>query len=223
MRRPVVAWRARRTSRGRRNCGSSVLARSIGPATSWGKNATKAKNADQVARRLDLAAVDVDRVAERLERVEGDADGQRDPQGGGVHLEAQRRQEFREGRGEEVEVLEEPEEAQVHGEADPQEQAPSSPVLRPPEPESDDVVDDRAEHDQREEAPIPPSVEEVARGEDQQVLGTKRPLRERPVDGEHERQEDGVDDGVELHGRPRSPRTYGRGGPRQAPRPRTQP
>ena len=56
--------------------GSRAGARS-GPATRCGKKETKSTKSRKLSRRA-LAAIDVDRVAERLERVERDADRQHD-------------------------------------------------------------------------------------------------------------------------------------------------
>ena len=64
----------------RRTCGRKSLARTIGPATRCGKNRMNSRKWSQVALGRDLAAVDVHRVADRLERVERDADGQDDAQ-----------------------------------------------------------------------------------------------------------------------------------------------
>ena len=66
----------RRGSRGSSSCGSSSLARTIGPATRCGKNAWKTANRVE-RRRHELAAIRVDDVRDRHERVEGDADRQR--------------------------------------------------------------------------------------------------------------------------------------------------
>ena len=59
-------------------CESSDSARSMGPATSCGKNATNSREIEQIARRRDAAAIHVDHVAHGLERVEGDADREHD-------------------------------------------------------------------------------------------------------------------------------------------------
>ena len=58
-------------------CGREVVGRMIGPATRWGKNETNAANSRKFRVGLMLAAVDVDGVAHRLERVERDADRER--------------------------------------------------------------------------------------------------------------------------------------------------
>ncbi len=52
----------------------------IGPATSCGNIDTKQAKSIEVAERLGVAAIDVDRVAHRLERVEADAQRQRHPE-----------------------------------------------------------------------------------------------------------------------------------------------
>ena len=76
---------------------------------------------EQVAARVELAAVDVDRVAHRLERVERDPDRQQDAQRRLVPRQPHRRQHRVHVVDEEVEVLEEPEHAEVRDDAEPQE------------------------------------------------------------------------------------------------------
>ena len=71
--------------------GRKRRARSMGPATSCGKKATKSAKSRKLRRAVHLAAVDVEGVAQRLEGVEGDADRQEDLEGGRMGFEAERR------------------------------------------------------------------------------------------------------------------------------------
>ena len=75
---------------------------------------------DGVSGGLEVAPVDVDGVGEGLEGVEGDADGQDDLQGGGVHGDAKAVPGGDPVLDEEVGVLEVAEDAEVDGEGDPQ-------------------------------------------------------------------------------------------------------
>ena len=83
------------------------------------------REVEEVARRRDLAAVHVDDVAHRHERVERDADRQQDAQREDVDLPPERGEHVVQVVGEEVEVLEEPEQRQVEPEADDEERPPA--------------------------------------------------------------------------------------------------
>src|SRR5438876_12293524 len=73
-------------------CGSSRDARSIGPATSCGKKQTKVAKSSKFRRAASVPRY-LDRVAQLLERVERDTDGQHDRQRRPWDVEAKRRQE----------------------------------------------------------------------------------------------------------------------------------
>ena len=73
---PFADARSASARRSRSSCGRKSLARTIGPATRCGKKVRKKRELEEVARRLELAAIDIDRVAQRLERIEGDTDRQ---------------------------------------------------------------------------------------------------------------------------------------------------
>ena len=70
--------------------------------------------------RLEGSPPDVDRVGQRLERVERDPDGERDLQQGQGDRPAERVERALDVRRKEVEVFERPEQAEVAGEARPQ-------------------------------------------------------------------------------------------------------
>jgi hypothetical protein len=121
---------------------------------------------------LEPAAVDVDRVGERLEGVEGDADRQHDLQRDRARRDTEAGEQRGEALCEEAEVLEDEEHAEARAEADQQE-APR--VGRPPADRGGAAeVDGGREQDQREEAPVPVAVEDVARDEQQPVLARTR-------------------------------------------------
>lgn len=71
--------------------------------------------------------------------------------------------------------------------------------------QADGVIDCCGKCDEGEEAPVPPAVEEVGGGEEEEVLGLEacagaRPPVEDPVCREDEREEQEEFDGVEEHG-----------------------
>ena len=122
---------------------------------------------EEVPAGLQPAAIDIDRVAERLERVERDADRQNDPEGAGV--ETQRAEENLQRLDEEVEVLEEPEESEIADETDHQQHLAAVRRSRVRQSPRDGVIHDRRDDQQGGETPVPVSVEVVA-GDQQQAF-----------------------------------------------------
>ena len=108
-----------------------------------------------------LAAGDVDGVAERLEGIEGDADGQEDAQRPG----AGDAEERAEGVDEEVEVLEHAEDQQRQHDADAQREAAALPV----HVQGADMGGERQPQHQRAAFPVPPAVEDIARQKQQEM------------------------------------------------------
>jgi len=81
----------------------------------------------------------------------------------------------------------EAEQTQVHPETDAQQELPP-PVRRAVHSETDGEVDRGAQHDETQEAPVPPPVEQVAQSQNDEVLGPKVPVGA-PVDSEGDRKE----------------------------------
>ena len=90
---PSTTWAAV-TRGGVAICGRNSTARTIGPATSCGKKATNRAKSVKRSHRRDFAAVDVERVADALERVEADAQRQDDVSGPGGAVQPTRPQAF---------------------------------------------------------------------------------------------------------------------------------
>ena len=133
----------------------------MGPATSCGKERDECGKCDGVAGGLEVAPIDVDGVGEGLEGVEGDADGQDDLQGGGVHGDAEGVPGGDPVLDEEVGVLEVAEDAEVDGEGNPEPTFLALPVIGLFDADADEVVDEGGEGDEPEEAPVPPAIEDV--------------------------------------------------------------
>ena len=112
--------------RGASICDSRFEARRIGPGHQVRKERDEHREVQQVARRRDLAPVDVDDVAHRHERVERDADRQQDSQGDEVDVPPERAEESVQAVGEEIEVLEESEQREVEPQADDEQRAARS-------------------------------------------------------------------------------------------------
>ena len=160
----------------------------MGPATSCGKEGDEGGEGHGVTGGLEVAPIDVDGVGEGLEGVEGDADGQDDLQGGGVHGDAEGVPRGNPVLDEEVGVLEVAEDAEVDGEGDPQPPFLPRLVGRFFNADADEKVDDGGEGDEPEEAPVPPPVEDIGRNEQQQVLRLEVALGDKPIQPEDNRQ-----------------------------------
>ena len=132
-----------------------------GPRDKLGKERDECGKCDGVAGGLEVAPIDVDGVGEGLEGVEGDADGQDDLQGGGVHGDAEAVPGGDPVLDEEVGVLEVAEDAKVDGEGNPQPAFLALPVIGLFDADADEVVDEGGEGDEPEEAPVPPAIEDV--------------------------------------------------------------
>ena len=160
------------------------------------------REVEQVVGRPVAPPVDLERVAHRLERVEGDADGQRD-----VEPRPQRRfrgqqREVRQTAGEEGAVLEVAEQAEVARDAREHEEAPAPHRGRAREPPRHRVVEQGRERDEAAEERIPRHVERVA-GDEQDDLaraGARGP-QQAVVGDQHDRHEHGELGAVEEHAR----------------------
>ena len=149
--------------------------------------------------RPEVAAVDVDDVAEGLEREERDADRQR-------HLEhrvgdvAGRRPPSRvlQRRDEEVVVLEEAEDAEVAGHRDDEQRLAPRRVAGAVDGDAEHLVAERRRGQQEAEAPVPPAVEDVA-GDQDEGTPARRVLHEQPAQRQHHEEEDRERDGREQH------------------------
>ena len=100
---------------------------------------------------------------------------------------------------EEVGVLEITEDAEVDGKGGPQPPFALGAVFRPLHADADEEVHRGGEGDKPKEVPVPPAVEGVRRGEEQEVLRLEVPLGHEPIQPEHDRQEDQEFRAVEEH------------------------
>ena len=101
---------------------------------------------------------------------------------------------------EEVGVLEVAEDAEVDGERHPQPPFLPRFVGRLFDADADEEVDDGGEGNQPEEAPVPPSVEDIRRNEQQEVLRLEAALGDKPIQPKDNRQKKQKLRAVEEHG-----------------------
>lgn len=143
-----------------------------------------------------VPAVDVEHVAEALERVEGDADRQGQPQQVRLDRDPHPRGQRGQAGREEVVVLEQAQHAEVRGQAEA-EQAAAHPAVCPArEAETAEEVRRGRQEEQRQEPVVPVAVEDVSRREQEVVLTL---VPEAQVDRVDDQEEDGEDPGVEDH------------------------
>ena len=76
--------------------------------------------------------------------------------------------------------------------------APAPRIARRAETDAHAEVDERREQDQAEETPVPGAIEEIARGQQEEILPA---VREQPVDDQADREEDEEGEAVEHHAR----------------------
>ena len=148
--------------------------------------------ADPIALSTDITAIDVNRIAQCLERIEADAYGQKQMQQGPVGLEAEAHHQCVETCGKEVVVFEEAEHTEVeHQISDIGSGCPLclSPHFAAFHPQRAQVGAACGEQYQPQEAPIPPPVEHITRHEQQHVLPPPR-LMQSPVEQENEREKE---------------------------------
>ena len=153
---------------------------------------------DDIAGRFQLSTIDVNGIAERLEGVETDADGE-------DYLEQQpfclpAEEHVRKGRDEEIIILENAQDKQVEDDIDRIDRLGFSrclPVLVNKKARSETTG--RGECNQEKEPPVPPSIEDVGHHYDEEILQLKVLLEDEPIEQKHYRQEDGELYGVEKH------------------------
>ena len=175
-----------------------------GAGDQLGEEGHVGRKGDRIPGRRQAAAVHVDAVAQRLERVEADAHRQDDghpervhghPDGGPgghplVHQKAG--------------VFEPRQHAEVEAERQAQPSLSRTRCGGHGEPAAHREVDGGRGGDQREEARVPPPVEEVAGHQQERVLRTESSLQQ-PVEHQHGGQEQPEGRADELHGGQRCP------------------
>jgi hypothetical protein len=113
-----------------------------------------------------------------------------------IRAEAQHFQKRDEIFGEEVEIFEESQEAEIGGYADEKIKPPVPLIRSMVDPEAAPIVDDSGREDQEEEAPVPPSEKEVGGGQEHPVLPSVVEMVVQGVDYTEKKKEFV---GIELH------------------------
>ncbi len=173
------------------------------PGHELGKERDEECKIERVACGLEPPAIDVDRVAQRLERVEGDANRQEHVEEGRARdLDAEEQPQDVGGRlRREVEVLEEAEEPQVGHQAYHQPALAGLGTVGGVDSKADDIVDQRRSENQDDVGGVPRHVEQARRHEDEDdpQLGM---ARQQPESCDRDAQEQNVVEAVEEHWSP---------------------
>ena len=152
-----------------------------------GEKENERKIAHRIVDCVELPAIHIDRVAERLKGIKTDPHRKDDLQGHRRGVQPEHRAETSERIGEEIEVFEGGEDAQIRQERQQDPRASLPLVLLFFEGEADSEVDAGRDEQERGKSPVPPAIEHKARDDDQPVLTF---LAEQPVECEH----DGIKD-----------------------------
>ncbi len=169
--------------------GEEVATSFDGAGDELGEEGDVGEEGEEVAGGGELTAKDIEGVAEGLEGIEGDADGEDDVKGWGIEGEAELAGEGGKGLDEEAEVFEETEDTEVAGEAE------EEPGLASPggggvgDAEGGAVVKEAGDEEEGEEPPVPPRVEYVTGGHDEEVAWAKV-VADHPIEEEEGAEED---------------------------------
>ena len=139
--------------------------------------------------RLEAPVVDVQRIAQALEDVEADSDGQDDVQRGEGHVRPEQPQQVGEAVDEEVAVLEEGQHPEVHDQAQDQPELAFLLLLGAVDGLSAEIIHRRDEDYQEQELPVPAAVKDVAHNEQEPVPALDFLPEEKGVQEEGQRQE----------------------------------
>jgi len=112
------------------------------------EEAHKSKEGNPVVSGLDLATIDVDRIAQRLESVETDPDRQQDPHGRKVRLHTEGEQDIGKAIDKEIEVLEGGEQTQIDNQTKPHVGFPLGCCSRVRQCPTDEEIGEGAEDEQ---------------------------------------------------------------------------
>src|SRR5207253_9806271 len=151
----------------------------------------------QGTRRLQNAAINVEGVGKRMERVKGNADRKQNIEMRRLIDDADARNEPLEILKEKIPVLEKSEHAQIHAYAPDQPAAARTPLGRrnlSPEPE----IHRRCGKQKRGERRVPGAVKKVT-GDDEQIFPC-RPRTDAPVKRDHDHEKDDESERIKKHG-----------------------
>jgi len=154
------------------------------PSDQLREKADKRREVDEAARGLQIPPIHVNGVGQGLEGVETDAHGQNDLQRRHVHRDARRRPSVDPTLDEEVGVFEVAQQSEVHDERHGEPLFLRAFFRHVLDSQPHEIVHNRREGNQPEEAPIPPTLEYVARKHEQHILRPEAALHDEPIQPE---------------------------------------
>ncbi len=163
------------------------------------EKADESEKVNDIARRLNLAAVYVDGISKSLKGVETDTDGQHKLKSDPVGTEAESLKHSAEIGSEEIVVLVSTKYSKTYGNiyaAYPLAYGTSSSIT--PEKQAAHISRSARQGDKAEKAPVPPSVEHIACHYNEEILPPYR-LEDKPVKQKHNRQENQKFKRIEEH------------------------
>lgn len=141
------------------------------------------------AYRLHLAAVNVYHIAQCLESIKGNSDGEDKVERHRVGLHSGQPEQPREAAGKEIEIFENAQSAQTqHGHYGHRPTPHGAASVIAEHNECAGVANRRYAENQKQEAVVPPTVKHIA-GRQEQPIATPKRLERQPVEQEHNRQE----------------------------------
>lgn len=132
------------------------------PGNQLWKEGDERKVVDQTVGGFELSSINIDRVAHRLERVEANPNGQNDLECSAVHVEAKQLPQIADAVDEEIEVLENGQQAQVASQADEQPSLPPESLLCLVDGSPYGIIHQARRHHQHAKSVVPPSIEDIA-------------------------------------------------------------
>ncbi|CAB4591565.1 unannotated protein [freshwater metagenome] len=151
-----------------------------------------------------LTSSNIDHITDRLEGEERNSDRQNNVEKWSIDRDSNRSHLFGDCRKEEVDVFEIAENAEIDDDGNPHDPSTRVSALpfwseRAEYRPSEKPVDTNAQEEQQQIVPVPPSIEDKTRGEDEpapcDLVGSKQPTH-----GEDHQEEDREIDGGEKHG-----------------------
>ena len=162
------------------------------------KETDEGEKLDDIAGRFQLSTIDIYGIAERLEGVETDADGEDYLEQQSFRLSAE--EHVRKGCDEEIIILENAQNKQVEDNVDDIDRLGFSGRLAVFVNEKTcKETAGRSECDQEKKPPVPPAIKDVGYHYNKEILQLEVLLEDEPIEQKHYRQENGELYGVEKH------------------------
>ena len=129
-----------------------------------------------------MFSVNVNGIAKGLESIEADPDGQNDIESSRCDRASQEREGLNEVIEKKIIIFKEAQETEVDDDGRPYKEFTLMVFLVFSESDTHEEIDEGAEENERQEAPVPPAVEHIARHENQRILCFEALLENEPIE-----------------------------------------